>query len=196
MAHGLFAASTRIEATPSFPSRRSSRAGSISAIGNTSRTGSISVTHVSSLVDAPFMAEAIAEARASLTEGGIPIGSVLVRQGRVIARGHNRRVQRNSAILHAEMDCLESMGRQPAAFYRECTIYTTLSPCSMCSGTIRLYGIPRVVIGDNKAYVGDEAMLRANNVQVDVLGSKECQEMMVNFIKENPELWHEDIAHN
>ena len=194
MAHGLLATFTHIEESPAFQSRRSSRAGSITSNGNKSRTGSISFTHVSPLVDSPFMAEAIAEARMGLKEGGIPVGSVLVRQGQVIARGHNRRVQRNSAILHAEMDCLESSGRQPAAVYNDCTLYTTLSPCPMCSGAIRLYGIPRVVIGDNKTYLGDTALLRANNVQVDVLDSHECCEMMVNFIKEKPKLWYEDIG--
>ena len=150
------------------------------------------------LVNAPgdhlFMAEAIAEARSGLAEGGIPIGSVLVRHGKVVARGHNRRVQRQSAILHAEMDCLESIGRQPASFYRECVIYTTLSPCSMCSGCIRLYGIPRVVIGENKTFLGDEEILKASHIQVDVLDSQECRALMANFIQQFPALWHEDIG--
>ena len=142
----------------------------------------------------PFMAEAIIEAQKGLTEGGIPIGSVLVRLGKIVARGHNRRVQCKSAILHAEMDCLESIGRQSAAFYRECTIYTTLSPCSMCAGCIRLYGIPRVVIGENRTFVGDEDVLKANHTQIDVLDSKECRKLMMNFIEQNPDLWKEDIG--
>ena len=145
-------------------------------------------------MDAGFMAEAIAEARYGLAEGGIPIGAVLIRNGQVVARGHNRRVQHKSAILHAEMDCLESIGRQPAAFYRDCTIYTTLSPCSMCSGCIRLYGIRRVVIGENKTFLGDEEILKANNIQVDVLDSKACFEIMSEFIEQHPMLWHEDIG--
>jgi cytosine deaminase len=150
--------------------------------------------HVSPLVHAPFLNEAIAEARAGLAEGGIPIGSVLVRNNQIIGRGHNRRIQRSSVILHAEMDCLEVAGRQTAAFYKECTIYTTLSPCSMCSGAIRLYGIPRVVIGENKTFRGDEDLLRANNVHLEVLDSKECEELLGNYIKENHSTWYEDIG--
>ena len=147
-----------------------------------------------SLVDDVCMAEAIIEARNGLDEGGIPIGAVLVRNGQVVARGHNRRVQHKSAILHAEMDCLESIGRQPAAFYQDCTIYTTLSPCSMCSGCIRLYAIPRVVIGENKTFLGDEEILKANNIRVDILDSKECFAIMSKFIEQHSSLWHEDIG--
>lgn len=145
-------------------------------------------------MDDVFMAEAISEARNGLAEGGIPIGAVLVRNGQVVARGHNRRVQQKSAILHAEMDCLESIGRQSAVFYHDCTIYTTLSPCSMCSGCIRLYAIPRVVIGENKTFLGDEEILKANNIHVDVLDSKECFAIMSKFIEQYPTLWHEDIG--
>lgn len=141
------------------------------------------------------MAEALAEARSGLAEGGVPIGCVLVRDGQVIGRGHNRRIQRNSVILHAEMDCLEAVGRQTAAFYKECTIYTTLSPCAMCSGAIRLYGIPRVVIGENKNFCGDETLLQAHNVQIDVLNSKECEELLATYITENTAIWYEDIGH-
>ncbi|CAF4043141.1 unnamed protein product, partial [Adineta steineri] len=135
------------------------------------------------------------EARASLAEGGIPVGCVLVRNGHVIARGRNRRIQLSSPILHAEMTCLEAAGRQPASFYHDCTLYTTFSPCSMCAGAIRFYGIPRVVIGDNKIYHGDEALLRASNIHVDVLDCTECHEMLENFIKERPSVWQENIAH-
>lgn len=142
------------------------------------------------------MAEALAEARIGLAEGGVPIGCVLARGGQVIARGHNRRIQRNSVILHAEMDCLEAAGRQTAAFYKECTIYTTLSPCAMCSGAIRLYGIPRVVIGENKNFCGDETLLQAHNVQIDVLNSMECQELLATYITKNPSTWYEDIGQN
>ncbi|CAF0860050.1 unnamed protein product [Adineta steineri] len=127
-------------------------------------------------------------------EGGIPIGCVLVRNGEIIARGHNRRIQRSSVILHAEMDCLESAGRQTAAFYKECTIYTTLSPCAMCSGAIRLYGIPRVVIGENKTFVGDETLLQANHVHIDVLDSKECYDLLQDYINKNHSTWYEDIG--
>ena len=167
------------------------------AMSDTPKVGYVSAAtnfSASSELDGSFMAEAISEARIGLAEGGIPIGAVLVRNGQVVARGHNRRVQRKSAILHGEMDCLESIGRQPATFYRECTIYTTLSPCSMCSGCIRLYGIPRVVIGENKTFLGDEEILNANNIQVTVLDSAACVEIMSEFIAQHPTLWHEDIG--
>jgi cytosine deaminase len=190
MANALFAGSSPIDEYSIVPTRKTSRANSTPSYRRPSREGTLS----SSLVHAPFMNEALAEARAGLAEGGIPIGCVLVRNGQVIARGHNRRIQRNSVILHAEMDCLESGGRQTAAFYKECTIYTTLSPCAMCSGAIRLYGIPRVVIGENKTFRGDEDLLRKNNIQIDVLDSKECQEILENYIKENHSTWYEDIG--
>ena len=149
---------------------------------------------ISSIVHAPFLSAAIDEARAGLAEGGIPIGCVLVRNNQVIARGHNRRIQCRSVVLHAEMDCLEIAGRQTAAFYRECTLYTTLSPCAMCSGAIRLCGIPRVVIGENKNFLGDEDLLRQNGVQIELLDSKECEELLGNYIRENHSTWYEDIG--
>jgi creatinine deaminase len=141
-----------------------------------------------------FMRAAIAEAEAGLREGGIPIGSVLVHDGRIIGRGHNRRVQRGSAVLHGEMDALEAAGRQPAVVYRESTIYTTLSPCAMCSGAILLYGIPRVVIGENRTFMGEEELLRSRGVRVDVLQDEVCIRLMTEFIEAHPELWNEDIG--
>ena len=121
-----------------------------------------------------FLQAAIDEAKAGLAEGGIPIGSVLVIDGKIVGRGHNRRVQKGSAILHGEMDALENAGRQPARVYRECTIYTTLSPCAMCSGTILLYGIPRVIVGENRTFLGEEDLLRGRGVQVEVLDDARC----------------------
>lgn len=141
-----------------------------------------------------FMQAAIEEARMGLAEGGIPIGSVLVHQGRIIGRGHNRRVQQGSAVLHGEMDALESVGRQPAAVYRDSVIYTTLSPCSMCSGAILLYGIPHVVVGENQTFMGEEALLRTRGVTIEVLQSAECIELMREFIAARPDLWNEDIG--
>lgn len=144
--------------------------------------------------DRDFLGAAIAEAEAGLREGGIPIGSVLVHGDRIIGRGHNRRVQRGSVILHGEMDALENAGRQKASVYRECTLYTTLSPCPMCTGAILLYGIPRVVIGENATFVGAEELLRAAGVDVDVLEDTRCIHLMTEFIAQNPELWNEDIG--
>ena len=141
-----------------------------------------------------FLRAAVAEAEQGLREGGIPIGSVLVHGERIIGRGHNRRVQRGSVILHGEMDALENAGRQTASLYRECTIYTTLSPCSMCTGAILLYGIPRVVIGENSTFVGAEELLRAAGVEVSVVGDARCIEIMTAFIESKPELWNEDIG--
>jgi cytosine deaminase len=141
-----------------------------------------------------FMRAAIEEAEAGLSEGGIPIGSVLVHEGRILGRGHNRRVQKGSVVLHGEMDALENAGRQPARIYRQCTIYTTLSPCAMCSGTILLYGIPRVVIGENRTFLGEENLLRSRGVAVEVLQDARCQELMQQFIAAHPELWAEDIG--
>src|SRR3954464_8861568 len=141
-----------------------------------------------------FLQAAIEEARQGLAEGGIPIGSVIVHHDEVIGRGHNRRVQRGSSILHGEMDALENAGRQSAAFYRECVLYTTLSPCSMCSGAILLYGIPRVIIGENKTFMGEEELLRSRRVVVEVLQDTRCVELMRRFIAERPELWNEDIG--
>jgi len=140
------------------------------------------------------MKAAIKEAEAGLNEGGIPIGSIIVYNGKIIGRGHNRRVQKNSVILHGEMDALENAGRQPAAVYKECTLYTTLSPCSMCAGAILLYGISHVVIGENKTFTGEEDLLRSRGVKVEVLQDESCIRLMENFIKNNPELWNEDIG--
>jgi cytosine/creatinine deaminase len=140
------------------------------------------------------MQAAVDEARKGLSEGGIPIGSVLVHRGEIIGRGHNRRVQNDSVILHGEMDALENAGRLSAAVYRQCEIYTTLSPCPMCSGAILLYGIPKVVVGENLTFMGDEAHLQSKGVFLEVMNDKECIEMMQDFIAENPELWNEDIG--
>jgi cytosine deaminase len=142
----------------------------------------------------PFMLEAIAEAQKGLEEGGIPIGSVLVYEGKIIGRGHNRRIQQGSAILHAEMDALENAGRLNASVYQNCTLYTTLSPCPMCSGAVSLYGIPRVVIGENENFKGDEELLASRGVQLKLLNDHGCIEMMGRFIRENPKLWNEDIG--
>ena len=141
-----------------------------------------------------FLNEAYQEAKTGYHEGGIPIGSVLVHQGKIIGRGHNRRVQKGSAILHGEMDALENAGRLPAAVYRECELYTTLSPCPMCSGTILLYGIPKVIVGENKTFLGDEDLLRARGVEVIIADDDKCYQLMQQFISESPELWNEDIG--
>jgi cytosine deaminase len=141
-----------------------------------------------------FLRAALEEAEAGFAEGGIPIGSVLVHRGRILGRGHTRRVQKGSAILHGEMDALENAGRQPARVYRECVIYTTLSPCSMCSGTILLYGIPRVVVGENRTFMGEEALLRSRGVTVEVVQDARCRELMDRFIAAHPTLWAEDIG--
>ncbi len=140
------------------------------------------------------MQAAIEEARKGLAEGGIPIGSVIAHHGRIIGRGHNQRVQKGSAILHGEMDALENAGRQPAEVYRDSVLYTTLSPCAMCSGTILLYGIPRVIIGENQTFMGEEDLLRARGVEVEVLQDEECLALMRRFIADKPELWNEDIG--
>jgi creatinine deaminase len=141
-----------------------------------------------------FMEAAIDEARQGLLEGGIPIGSVLVHKGIILGRGHNRRVQKRSAILHGEMDALENAGRQPAAIYRESVLYTTLSPCSMCSGAILLYGIPRVIIGENLTFMGEEEWLKSRGVTLQVLQDENCIRMMTDFIATSPDLWNEDIG--
>ncbi|WP_299824695.1 nucleoside deaminase [uncultured Pontibacter sp.] len=141
-----------------------------------------------------FLQAALDEARKGYEEGGVPIGSVLVHKGKIIGRGHNKRVQQGSVVLHGEMDALENAGRQPAAVYRECELYTTLSPCPMCSGTILLYGIPKVVIGENKTFMGEEALLRERGVAVSVADSEECYKLMQQFIQEKPALWNEDIG--
>ncbi len=141
-----------------------------------------------------FLAAAIAEARKGLSVGGIPIGSVLVIDGEIAGRGHNQRVQRGSPILHAEMDCLENAGRLRAADYRRATLYSTLSPCDMCSGTVLLYGIPTVVVGENRTFRGPEDYLRSRGVDVLVLDNPECREIMDDFIAAHPDLWDEDIG--
>ena len=137
---------------------------------------------------------AIAEAESGLREGGIPIGSVIVHRGRIIGRGHNRRIQRGSAVLHGEMDALESAGRQPAAVYRDSVLYTTLSPCAMCSGAILLYGIPSIVVGENQSFRGEEDLLRSRGVHVEVLQDATCIRLMTDFIEAHPQLWNEDIG--
>ena len=142
----------------------------------------------------PFLSAAIDEAQRGLAEGGIPIGAVLVHRGAIIGRGHNRRVQQGSAVLHGEMDALERAGRQPASVYRESVMYTTLSPCAMCTGAILLYGIPRVVVGENRTFMGEEGLLRARGVMVEVVQDERCIAMMRSFIATNPELWNEDIG--
>jgi len=142
----------------------------------------------------PFLQAAIEEARQGLAEGGIPIGSVLVLDGQIIGRGHNRRVQDGSVIHHAEMNCLENAGRLSASVYRRCTIYSTLSPCPMCSGAIQLYGIPRVVVGENKTFQGPESLLRSQGITVEILQNPECIALMEDFIQAKPELWNEDIG--
>lgn len=141
-----------------------------------------------------FMRAALEEARKGFSEGGIPIGSVLAHNGKILGRGHNRRVQRGSAILHGEMDALENAGRLEGRIYRECTLYTTLSPCPMCSGAILLYGIPKVVIGENKTFMGEEEWLTSRGVLLEVLQDPECIKLMEDFIKEKPLLWNEDIG--
>lgn len=140
------------------------------------------------------MAAAIEEAEQGLAEGGIPIGSVVVHNGQIVGRGHNRRVQQRSTILHGEMDALERAGRRPATFYRQCTLYTTLSPCPMCSGAILLYGIPRVVIGENRSFMGEETLLAERGVSLTVLQDERCIALMREFMHRHPELWAEDIG--
>lgn len=142
----------------------------------------------------PFLAAAIEAARAGLAEGGIPIGSVLVIDGEVVGRGHNRRVQRGSTVLHAEMDCLENAGRRPGEDYRRATLYSTLSPCDMCSGAALLYGIPRIVVGESVTFQGPEDYLRSRGVELTVVNDPECIELMRAFQRDHPELWNEDIG--
>ena len=141
-----------------------------------------------------FLQEAIAQAKKGLAQGGIPIGSVLVIDGKIVGRGHNQRVQKGSTVLHAEMDCLENAGRLNASDYRRATLYTTLSPCDMCSGTVLLYGIPQLVVGENRTFRGPEDYVRSRGVEIVVLDNLECRQLMQRFINENPELWNEDIG--
>jgi cytosine/creatinine deaminase len=141
-----------------------------------------------------YLDAAIEEARLGLAEGGIPIGSVIVHRGSIIGRGHNRRVQKDSPTLHGEMDALENAGRQPADVYRESVLYTTLSPCAMCSGAILLYGIPKVVVGENQTFMGEEELLRSRGVDVQVRQDPACRQLMQDFIARRPELWNEDIG--
>ena len=145
-------------------------------------------------MDDPFLDAAIDEAELGVTEGGIPIGSVLVIDGEIVGRGHNQRVQQGSVVLHAEMDCLENTGRLTATDYRQSTIYTTLSPCDMCTGAILLYGIPRVVIGENQTFRGGEALLLARGVEIEVRDDPRCVDLMDTFIATLPDLWNEDIG--
>lgn len=141
-----------------------------------------------------FLQAAIDEAKQGLAEGGIPIGSVLVIDGKIVARGHNKRVQQGSAVLHAEMDCLENAGRLSATDYQKATLYSTLSPCDMCSGAILLYGIPKVVVGENITFQGPEAYVQSRGVDVTVVDNPECKQLMLDFIANNPKLWNEDIG--
>lgn len=141
-----------------------------------------------------FMQAAIDEAKKGLSEGGIPIGSVLVHNGEIIGRGHNKRVQTGSPTLHGEMDALENAGRQPASVYQQSVIYTTLSPCSMCTGAILLYGIPKVVIGENVSFMGEESLLQSRGVEIELVDSDECKQLMNDFMSAKPELWNEDIG--
>lgn len=141
-----------------------------------------------------FLQAAIDEAKKGLAEGGIPIGSVLVIDGKIVGRGHNQRVQKGSAILHAEMDCLEKVGRLKSHDYKQATLYSTLSPCDMCSGTVLLYGISKVVVGENHTFQGPENYLKSRGVEVIVADNQECRQLMESFIKANPELWNEDIG--
>ncbi len=142
----------------------------------------------------PFLQAAIEEAKLGLSEGGIPIGSVLVHSGIIVGRGHNRRVQKGSVILHGEMDALENAGRRSSAFYSECTLYTTLSPCAMCSGAIVLYRIPRVVIGENQSFMGEEQWLSDHGVQIEIIQDPVCIKLMRDFVANQPSLWAEDIG--
>ncbi|MGY5871572.1 MAG: nucleoside deaminase [Candidatus Thorarchaeota archaeon] len=141
-----------------------------------------------------FMKEAVAEAKKGLAEGGIPIGSVLVIDGKIVGRGHNKRVQQGSAVLHAEMDCLENAGRLSATDYQKSTLYSTLSPCDMCSGAVLLYGIPKVIVGENENFQGPEEYVRSRGVDVVIMEDGECITMMKDFIKDRPDLWNEDIG--
>jgi len=141
-----------------------------------------------------YLSAAIDEARKGQAAGGIPIGSVLVIDGRIVGRGHNQRLQKGSSVLHAEMDCLENAGRLPASDYRRAVLYSTLSPCDMCSGAILLYGIPSVVVGENQTFQGPEEYLRSRDVKLDVVGNEECRQLMRDFIASNPSLWNEDIG--
>ncbi len=142
----------------------------------------------------PFLIAAIEEAERGLSEGGIPIGSVLVHAGAIVGRGHNRRVQRASTILHAEMDALENAGRRAGSFYRESTLYTTLSPCAMCSGAVLLYGIPRIIVGENQSFVGEETWLSSRGVEIQVVQDSRCIGLMREFMRRHPSLWAEDIG--
>ncbi len=144
--------------------------------------------------DDPFLQAAIDEAKGGRAAGGIPIGSVLVIDGEIVGRGHNRRVQRNSVILHAEMDCLESAGRLPAGQYQRATLYSTLSPCDMCSGAALLYGIPRIVVGENRTFRGPEDYVRSRGVELTIVDDAECKALMDEFVASHPELWNEDIG--
>src|SRR5690348_10001737 len=151
-------------------------------------------TKAMSMIQDPFLRAAIDQARKSASEGGIPIGSVLVHEGKIIGRGHNCRVQTGSAIDHGEMNCLRNAGRLPATVYQKSTLYTTLSPCPMCSGAIVLYKIPRVVVGENQTFLGAEEYLRGQGIHIEVVQDSECIQIMGEFIRLHPQLWNEDIG--
>lgn len=152
------------------------------------------ISQIQDMQTDPNLTAAIQEAKKGLAAGGIPIGSVIVHEGKIIGSGHNKRIQQGSVVLHGEMDALENAGRQPASVYKNSVLYTTLSPCPMCTGAILLYGIPKVVIGENQTFQGSEELLRQNGVEVVVINNNECVEMMQDFIEKNPVLWNEDIG--
>ena len=168
--------------------------GDVQPHGSGPSAGMVGATQTGDRALDDFMQAAIDEARAGAAEGGVPIGSVLVHDGRIIGRGHNRRVQQGSAILHGEMDALERAGRKPAKVYRESVLYTTLSPCPMCSGAILLYGIPRVIVGENRSFLGEEELLRSRGVAVEVLQDETCIALMREFMTRHADIWNEDIG--
>jgi creatinine deaminase len=179
---------------PAFRVRNTCRAPRCRQLISTSCIRAGLAVEAESCVMNAFLDAAVEEAERGRQEGGIPIGAVLVHNGRIVGRGHNRRIQQGSAVLHGEMDALERAGRLPASVYRESTMYTTLSPCSMCSGAILLYGIPHVIVGENRTFRGEEDLLRARDVRVDVVQDERCIQMMEDFIAANPDLWNEDIG--
>ena len=187
----MLVGSLPVEEKPIIPSRRDSRAGSLSIIRRISRGASFSQSATPLSHHAPFIHEALIQARVSASEDGIPIGAVLVHQGQIVARGHDRRLQRPSTVLTAEMDCFETAGHRLPDFYRDCTLYTTVAPNAIAVGTIRFLGIPRVVIGEDKNSRGDEALLRASQVQVEVLDSFECRVIMEEYLRNHPSVWQD-----
>lgn len=189
MANSMFVGSLPIEEKSIVSSRRDSRAGSLSFMRRASRGGSFNQGTTSVCVHAPFLHEALLQARISSSENGIPIGAVLVHQGQIVSRGHDRRLQRPSTVLTAEIDCLETAGHRSSEFYHECTLYTTAAPNAIAVGTIRFLGIPRVVIGEDKNSRGDEALLRASHVHVEVLDSFECRVLLEEYMRNHPTIW-------